>query len=349
LIGKVDKREELLQATVRLRYKPILSTLHQGEEAMKKRIVFVFVALTLVLAACASKAAAPSVAPVPAMRGVTNEQAGAAPAPQAALDTSNTSKVIASSAAAQERLIVMNVDLSIVVADPQKKMDAINQMANDLGGYIVSMNMSQVYTQSGDTAPQGSISIRIPAAKLDTALNQIKAGVVDVQSENRSGKDVTSQYVDLQSQLTNLERAEKDLQDIMDEAKNNPGNDSTTKTQDVLNVYNQIVGIRGQIEQIKGQMKYIEETTSTSAINVSLIAEKTIKPIEIGGWKPQGVARDAVQALVKFMQGFVNFVIYLVLLVLPILIVVFGPIALIIWGIVALVRRRRTKKAAQAK
>ena len=85
-----------------------------------------------------------------------------------------------------------------------------------------------------------------------------------MQSENRSGQDVTSQYVDLQSQLTNLQKAEQDLQAIMDEAQNNPGNDSTTKTQDVLNVYNQIVTIRGQIEQIQGQMKYIDETTSTS-------------------------------------------------------------------------------------
>jgi len=239
--------------------------------------------------------------------------------------------------------------LSIVVADPQKKSDAIYQMAKNLGGYLVSENMSQVFTPAGTTVPQGTISIRVPADKLDTALSQIKAGVVDVQSENRSGQDVTSQYVDLQSQLTNLQKAEQDLQAIMDEAKNNPGNDSTTKTQDVLNVYNQIVTIRGQIEQIQGQMKYIDETTSTAAVNVTLIAEETIKPIELGGWKPQGVARDAVQALVKFLQGFVNFVIYLVLLVLPILIVVFGPIALIVWGILALVRRRKAKKAAQAK
>ena len=318
---------------------------------MKKRIVFIFIVLTLVLAACGVKSAAPMYAAATqapaAGRGATSEQAPA-PALVAGFDTSNPSKVLAN-AAAQDRMITMNVDISVVVADPQKKMDAINQMAKDLGGYLLSMNMSQVYTQSGETAPQGSISIRVPAIKLDNALNQIKTGVVEVQSENRSGQDVTSQYVDLQSQLTNLEKAEKDLQDIMDEAKNNPGNDSTTKTQDVLNVYNQIVNIRGQIEQIKGQMKYIEETTSTSAINVTLIAEKTIKPIEIGGWKPRGVARDAIQALVKFLQGFVDFLIKFVLLVLPILIVVFGPIALVAWGIVALVKRRKAKKAAQAK
>jgi hypothetical protein len=323
---------------------------------MKTRIALIFVALIVVLSACAtSKTAAPPYAlPAPAtaapataaplMRdygsgGVTNEQSSGAVG----------AKAPGGAVAAQDRMITMTVDLSIVVADPQKKMDAINQMAKDLGGYLISMNMSQVYTQSGETAPQGSISIRVPSAKLDSALSQIKAGVVDVKSENRSGQDVTSQYVDLQSQLTNLQKAEQDLQEIMDEAKNNPGNDSTTKTQDVLNVYSQIVNIRGQIEQIQGQMKYIEETTSTSAISVTLIAEKTIKPIEIGGWKPQGVARDAVQALVKFLQGFVNFVIYLVLLVLPILIVVFGPIALVIWGIIALIRRRKARKATQAK
>ena len=321
---------------------------------MKTKFALIFIVLAVILSACAPAAQKSA----PAMQssaegGGAPVQAPAAPAPNAPASSLDSAKAVTSNAVAgavaQARLIATSVDLNIVVADPQKKSDAIYQMAKNLGGYLVSENMSQVYTPAGTTVPQGAISIRVPAEKLDTALSQIKAGVVDVQSENRSGQDVTSQYVDLQSQLTNLQKAEQDLQAIMDEAKNNPGNDSTTKTQDVLNVYNQIVTIRGQIEQIQGQMKYIDETTSTAAINVTLIAEETIKPIELGGWKPQGVARDAVQALVKFLQGFVNFVIYLVLLVLPILIVVFGPIALVVWGILALVRRRKAKKAAQVK
>jgi len=322
---------------------------------MKTKIALLFAVLAVILSACG---AAATQAPSQALRsaggsnGSTSEQAPAAtaaPAPSSPINAYDSAKSTTSNTAVQARLIAMSVDLSIVVSDPQKKSEEIYQMAKAMGGYLVSQNMSQVYTPSGTTVPQGTISIRVPAEKLDSALSQIKAGVVKVQSENRSGQDVTSQYVDLQSQLTNLQKAEQDLQVIMDDAKNNPGNDSTTKTQDVLNVYNQIVSIRGQIEQIQGQIKYITETTSTSAINVTLIAEDTIKPITIGGWKPQGVARDAVQALVKFLQGFVNFVIYLVLLVVPILIVVFGPIALVIWGIVALVKRRKSRKAAPTK
>jgi hypothetical protein len=320
---------------------------------MKTKIALIFAVLAVILSACGA-AATPQVEALRsagAGNGATTDQVVAAPAVPAPANAFATDKSTAnsSSAAAQARLIATSIDLSIVVTDPQKKSDAIYLMAKNMGGYLVSENMSQVYTPSGASVPQGTITIRVPADKLDSALSQIKTGVVSVQSENRSGQDVTSQYVDLQSQLTNLQKAEVDLQAIMDQAQNNPGNDSTTKTQDVLNVYNQIVTIRGQIEQIQGQMKYIDETTSTAAIAVTLIAEETIKPITIGGWKPQGVARDAVQALVKFLQGFVNFVIYFILLVLPILIVVFGPIALIIWGILALVKRRRAKKAAQAK
>ncbi|MFH1523382.1 MAG: DUF4349 domain-containing protein [Chloroflexota bacterium] len=320
---------------------------------MKKKVFFILIALLLVLAACGVKAASTAAPPyeLPAMEnGASDEQAYA---PLAAAtpgrDLYDTGKVTASGAAIQDRLVIMNVDLSIVVADPQVKLDVISKMASDLGGFVVSMNLTQVRMQSGDTAPQGYISIRVPAEKLDTALGQIKVDTVDVPNENRSGEDVTAQYVDLQSQLKNLELAEQGLLAIMDDAKNNPGNDSTTKTQDVLNVYNQVVSVRGQIEQIKGQMKYYEESAAFSLISVTLVAEETIKPIEIGGWKPQGVARNAIQSLVKFLQGFVNFVIFLVLLVLPILIVVFGPIALIVWGIVALVRRNKKKKALAGK
>jgi hypothetical protein len=323
---------------------------------MKKRTAFVFIALTLVLAACAAKSVAtPSVQlSVPDVGGGGAPVYENVPAPTQAYagytDASKTtSGVGTNNTVAQDRLVIMNADLTIVVADPQIKMAAINQLATSLGGFVVSMNMYQTSTQSGQTAPEGTISIRVPAEQLENALNQIKADAGEVRNENRSGQDVTSSYVDLKSQLTNLEKAEADLQAIMDEAKNNPNSNTTSKTQDVLEVYNQIISVRGQIESIKGQMQYYEQSSAYSLINVTLIAEETIKPIEIGGWKPEGVARDAIQALIKFWQGFVNFVIYFVLLVLPVLITIFGPIALVVWGIIALVKRQKRKKNQAAK
>ena len=322
---------------------------------MKKRIVFVFTVLALVLAACATKSATPSVElmyPDVVGAGAPAYENGAAPT-QSFAGSSDANKapgdMSVNNTALQDRLVIMNADLTIVIPDPQAKVDAINQMATNLGGFVISMNMYQTYTQNGQTVPAGYISIRIPADKLEIALNQIKADAVEVPTETRSSQDVTSSYVDLQSQLTNMEMAEADLQAIMDEAKNNPNSNTTSKTQDVLNVYNQIVSVRGQIESIKGQMQYYEQSSAYSLINVTLVAEETIQPIEIGGWKPEGVARDAIQSLIKFWQGFVNFLINLFLLVLPVLITIFGPLALVVWGIVALVKRQMRKKAKASK
>ncbi len=319
---------------------------------MKKRIVFVFVALTLVLAACGTKAAstpsvglyAPGVGGGPSYENapaLTQAFAGSSDASKAPGEVSAVGTVL------QERLVIMNADLTIVIPDPQAKIEAISQMATNLGGFVISMNMYQTTTQSGQTVPAGTISIRVPADKLENALSQIKADAVEVSNENRSGQDVTAAYVDLKSQLTNLEKAEADLQAIMDEAKNNPNSNTTSKTQDVLSVYNQIISVRGQIESIKGQMQYYEQSSTYSLINVTLVAEETIQPIQIGRWKPEGVARDAIQSLIKFWQGFVNFLINLFLLVLPVLLTIFAPIALVIWGIVALIRRQKRKKASK--
>ena len=316
---------------------------------MSKRTVLVIVIIAALLSACGVRAAsAPSPELYSQPGGVVQESAAPMEMPSPSADIAKTTGSGVANATTSDRLVIMNADLTVVVKDPQTKMDAISQMAESMGGFVVSLNMFQTYMQTGETAPQGYISIRVPADKLDTAISQIKAEAVEVQSETRSGEDVTAQYTDLKSQLTNLELAEKELQAIMEEAKNNPNSNTTSKTQDVLAVYNQIVSVRGQIEQIKGQMQYYEQSSSYSLINVTLIAEETIKPIEIGGWKPQGVARDAVQALINFLQGFVDLLIWLVIYVLPMLIVIFGPVALVVWGIVAAVRKHKAKKVKKA-
>jgi hypothetical protein len=69
----------------------------------------------------------------------------------------------ASTTALQNRLVIMNADLTIVIPDPQAKMDAINQMATALGGFVISMNMYQTTTPNGDTVPAGTISHPSPS------------------------------------------------------------------------------------------------------------------------------------------------------------------------------------------
>ncbi|MGE5776960.1 MAG: DUF4349 domain-containing protein [Chloroflexota bacterium] len=224
---------------------------------------------------------------------------------------------------AQERLVIQNADLAIVVTDPRASLKQISDLANEYGGFVVSSNMYQSYSPAGKEIPEGSIVIRVSSEKLDEALERIKKSAVDVQSENRSGQDVTSQYVDLQSQLKAKQAAAEKLLEIMDQA---------TRAEDVLNAYVQVQQVQTEIEQLKGQIKYLEESAALSAISVRLIAEEGTQPIEVGPWKPSGAAKAAIQNLIVFFQNFVEFLITFVLYVLPALIMIAIPLYLIYLG-----------------
>ena len=238
--------------------------------------------------------------------------------------------------AATERLVIQNVDMSIIVTDPKTRMDEIASMAVKMGGFVVTSNLYQsTYGPNNIEVPEGSITIRVPAKQLDEALKNIKEDVVKVTYENRSGQDVTSQYVDLKSRLAAKQEAEKNLLKIMDKAE---------KADDVLAIYMQVQSIQTEIESLKGQIKYYEESAALSAISIRLVAEETVKPIEIGGWKLQGTANDAVQDLISFTQGFTRFLIRFILYTLPALILIAIPLAGLFFGGRALFRRFRKSK-----
>ncbi len=270
-------------------------------------------------------------------------QAPAAEAPAADsfnADGSRQTVTNGSVVAAQERLVIENADLAIVVKDPKARMAEISSLANEFGGFVVSSNLYQSYTPVGKEVPEANIVIRVPAEKLDEALDKIKKGAVDIQSENRSGQDVTSQYVDLKAQLKAKEAAEKKLLEIMDQA---------VRAEDVLATYVQVQTVQTEIEQLKGQIKYLEESAALSAISVRLIAEEGTQPIEVGPWKPEGAAKEAIQDLIFFFQNFVNFLIRFILLTLPALILIAIPLYLIFLAGRGVYRRfRRSKVSAEA-
>ena len=318
------------------------------------RFVFLSMAILLVLSACGGMAAAP------AQRSMDFAEPSApmmeAPAesfaPESGADYESNAAGFGTEAAQVERLVIQNADLSVVVANPEAKMQAqilgssaiivmpsdvpeakmqaIQKMAESMGGFVVSSNIYQTYTSNNVKVPEGNITVRIPAGKLDQALEQIKEDAVEVQNETRSGQDVTSEYVDLQSRLKTHQQAAEQLSEILSEK---------TESQEVLDVFNQLVYHREQIELIKGQMNYFEEAAALSAVSVRIIAEDTLQPLEIAGWKPVGVARDALQTLINFFQGFINFLIWLIILIIPAGILILGLLWLV-WRLFSFLWRK---------
>ena len=253
---------------------------------------------------------APAEAPMPATDLFAAEEA-----------RQSVDNAVVSQQAAQDRLVIKNADLAIVVKDPAASMKQISDLAIEMGGFVVSSNLFQsYYGPNSIEVPEATVVIRVPSERLDEALERIKAGAVDIDYENISGQDVTSQYVDLQSQLKAKQAAEKKLLEILDQAQ---------RAEDVLAIYLQVQTVQSEIEVLKGQIKYYEESAALSSISVRLIAEESSQPITVGPWTPSGDDKEAIEDLIRFFQNFVDFLIYFVLSILPSLILIAIPVYLV--------------------
>lgn len=272
---------------------------------MKSRLLTLAIVGALAFAACASAApVSPSDAGGPAL-AATSMPAGAQ-APEQSDGSTSTSV---------ERLIIKNASLSLVVDAPLETVNTITHLIEGSGGYVVSTNTYQT-SYNGQQAMQAGMVVRVPSDKLTPVLEQIKQMAVEVKSENISGEDVTADYVDLQSRLTNLEAKEKQLQSILEETRN---------SDDVLKVFDKLSETREQIELIKGQMKYYQEAAAFSSVTLDLIPNVIAQPIEIGGWHPEGVVKDSIETMVRLWQGLIDFAIRFTIICGPFVLLVGVP------------------------
>jgi hypothetical protein len=300
---------------------------------MKKALFVIPVILAILLSSCAPKAMA---TPSPDVYRESLAQGGApAEAPKvlgmASGVTSNSSAENPAITTQINRIVIKTASLTIVVDDPSITVTAISNMAEGMGGFVVSSNVYQTSQVGDKKIYYGSVIVRVPAAQLNSALGQIKAKVTDpkndVLDENISGEDVTSTVVDLESRLKNYQATQAQLLIFMDKA---------TKTQDALDVLNQLTAIQEQIELLQGQIKYYNESAAMSAITVTVQPKIPDQPVTVEGWKPLVILRDAAQTLVEILKGLYSVLVYVIILL--------GPFALIFFLIYWLVWLSKKKQ-----
>lgn len=226
----------------------------------------------------------------------------------------------ASAQTQENRVIIYTGNITLIVNDTREAMTAITDLAVSQGGYVSASNIYQT-----SNVPRGQITIRIPAEKYLETLDKLRGLAVRVDKENSGTQDVSEEFTDLQSRKTNLEVTEKALQQLLEERQR------VGSTSDILEVYRELTDVRGQIEQIEGRLRYLANQAAMSTLTIDLIPDVLSQPVSIAGWEPQGVAKEALQALVVALQGLVNVVIWLVIFVAPLLLILLIPVVFVIW------------------
>ena len=283
--------------------------------------------LLLLVAVLAGACAAPSVS-------TKTEERYAAPA----LSTSRGDAAHNDAAAEtkdEDRMIVRTAGLTLVVSDTEASVMHIKSIATALGGYVVDTNL---WRDEGQL--RGTVTVRVPAESLDDALSQFKELAVKDDRESGNSQDVTEEYSDLGAQLRNLEATEQELLELLTTVR-----EKTGKAEDILAVHRELTQIRGQIEQLKGRMQYLERTSSMSSVSFDLIPDVLAQPIASSGWRPREAVSSALRALLRTLRFVVEAAIWIILYVLPAAAVVLLPVA----GLWMLWRRiRKAKPEAKA-
>ena len=225
-----------------------------------------------------------------------------------------------------DRLIIRTGQLTLRVKDLDASLADAARKIEALGGYVAGSER-----QGEDEQAFARVTYRIPAARWDDALAEVRKVAEKILREQTSSQEVTDQVVDLGARLVNLRTTEAALQKIMDRA---------TKIPDILEVQGQLTGVREQIERLEAEKQNLEKAAAMATLTVDFTPPPPVAVTQVQeGWDPASEADQAAATLVEMGQGAVNVGIWLVIVWLPMLLVV-GLAALIAFVVVRRMRQR---------
>ncbi len=237
------------------------------------------------------------------------------------------------------RKVIRTARLELNADDTRRAFSRIGDIVEEAGGFIAHADVGRV--DSEDAQPAISLTVRIPTDLLGATLDQIKAVADLVVTESQNSQDVSEQFVDLEARLRNLEALETELRALLEEVRSQPDADP----EKLLRVFNELASVRGQIEQIEGQLQHLSGVTDLATVEISLTQTPATAPIVDQPWGPAEAFREAARGLVQAMQGVADGAITFFVFILPILLAVaIVPVAVGWW----LWRRYRRRPAAPA-
>ena len=284
--------------------------------------------LALVLSACAGAALAPE-QPVPQPPGdaAGRDQLDGAPlAPDGGGAVTGGESVATGQ---PDRSIIKTGEITVEVDNVAETTGAVRALALRLDGYISS-------SFQGDFEESATLTLRIPADRFDEAITAIHELDGEVKAEATRDEDVTAAVVDIEARLTNLQAAEQEYRKLLDRAE---------KIEDILAIQNQLFQVRGEIEAMQAQLKYLNDQAAMATLTVTVIPVP--QPVEQAteDFDPAAIVQEAVASLVSFGQWLVTAGIWLLIVGLPALIVL-GIALFIVYRVVRRLAPHRTKRAS---
>ncbi len=201
-----------------------------------------------------------------------------------------------------EQRVIRDASVSIRVKSADEAVAKLHGVADWYKGFVSSVNV----WDDGKGMKSGSVTISVPTESFDAAIVGIKDLATVVVQETVSNQDVTAEFVDREARLKNKRAEEQAFAKILETAG---------KMSDVIDVTRELARVRGEIEVMEGQLRYMDSRTVMATITAQISEDQEVSFTET--WRPWQEIRDRASDLLTSLQGFVSGLIVLAVWFLP--------------------------------
>lgn len=166
--------------------------------------------------------------------------------------------------AVDKKKIIKDGSLRIRVEQLEAAKLRVDSLVKKYRGYYASENKENNNWESTYT-----LKVRVPGVSFESFVAAVEAGQGETEFKNIEARDVTTQFIDLESRLANKQNYLARYNDLLKKANS---------VKEILEIEEKIRAIEEEIESTTGRLKYLGDQVAYSSLELDLVKQHHYSP-----------------------------------------------------------------------
>ena len=163
----------------------------------------------------------------------------------------------------EKKRIIKDGRLSLRVHDLESTKVKIDTLIKIYGGYYANESFN-----NSDRELSYNLRVRVPSANFELFIAEIEKGDGEILFKEIDARDVTDQFIDLETRLENKRNYLKRYNDLLNRANS---------VKDILEIEEKIRVLEEEIESTTGRLKYLSDLVDYSTLNLTVSKQKPFR------------------------------------------------------------------------
>lgn len=190
--------------------------------------------------------------------------------------------------------IIKDGTLQIVAKDLKKSKTEVDSLVAKFKGYYSNESFN-----NNDYADEYMLTIRIPSVHFDKFIAMLEAGAGEVVFKNIASRDVTEEFIDLQTRLKSKKEYLGQYGELLKKARS---------IEDMVEIQEITRKLEEEIESVLGRLKYLNSQVDYSTLNLTISKSNLSKYSRTHG----NFIDRLKMSIIKGWYGLVSFLLFVI-------------------------------------